>query len=143
VVQLDGENHSSTRFLRCVKNRFGTTSEVGVFAMTDNGFKPFSNDLHAFLSPESTRHQSEGVSVTITMEGTRPIPVEIQTLSSAAYNAGEDKFSPRHRGHGVSYDKLQLIFAVLERRAKVSFRSKQVFVNIAEGYYLSEPAGVV
>ncbi|KAF0702996.1 Aste57867_7716 [Aphanomyces stellatus] len=132
VVQLDGESHSSNRFLRCTKNRFGTTSEVGVLSMTDVGLIPVSNPLHAFIS--SGNNSLEGVSVTIAVEGSRPIPVEIQSLSNPSF---DDRTTCRC--HGVSYDKLQLIFAVLERRANVSFRSKSVFVNIAQGYSLDEP----
>ncbi|RHY78342.1 hypothetical protein DYB34_001188, partial [Aphanomyces astaci] len=125
VIQLDGDAHSPNRFLRCTKNRFGTTSEVGVLSMTDAGLMPLQNPLQAFLSP----------TVTIAVEGTRPIPVEIQTLSSPSF----EEHRTSCKCHGVSYDKLQLIFAVLESRAGVSFRSKSSFVNIAEGYFLDEP----
>ncbi|RLO06233.1 hypothetical protein DYB28_002892 [Aphanomyces astaci] len=125
VIQLDGDAHSPNRFLRCTKNRFGTTSEVGVLSMTDAGLMPLQNPLQAFLSP----------TVTIAVEGTRPIPVEIQTLSSPSF----EEHRTSCKCHGVSYDKLQLIFAVLESRAGVSFRSKSSFVNIAQGYFLDEP----
>ncbi|OQR97244.1 DNA repair protein RadA [Achlya hypogyna] len=134
VVQLDGETQSASRFLRCTKNRFGTTNEVGVFSMTDTGLVPLANPLYAFLTPGMADMPSEGVAMTIAIEGSRPIPVEIQSLASIA----ADK--PSCRGHGVSFDKLQLVFAVLERRANVSFRGHHVFVNIAEGYSLGEPA---
>ncbi|OQS04228.1 DNA repair protein RadA [Thraustotheca clavata] len=134
VVQLDGEAQSSSRFLRCTKNRFGTTHEVGVFSMTDRGLVPLKNPLQAFLTPGVATRSTEGVSMTIAIEGSRPIPVEVQTLASAATDR------PMYRAHGVSSDKLQLLFAVLERRASLSFRTNNVFVNIAEGYYLNEPA---
>ncbi|KAG9405411.1 hypothetical protein AC1031_003297 [Aphanomyces cochlioides] len=133
VVQLEGDADSSNRFLRCTKNRFGTTNEVGVLSMTDEGLIPLKNPLHAFLS--SNNETLDGVSVTIAVEGSRPIPVEIQTLSNVSF---DDRMSCRCRG--VSYDKVQLIFAVLERRAKVSFRATSVFVNIAEGFFLNEPS---
>ncbi|ETV93997.1 hypothetical protein, variant 3 [Aphanomyces invadans] len=133
VVQLDGEAHSPNRFLRCTKNRFGTTSEVGVLSMTDAGLVPLKNPLQAFLSPSSG--PMVGVAVTIVVEGTRPIPVEIQTLSSRSF----DDHRTTCTCHGVSYDKLQLIFAVLDARANVSFRSHTAFVNIAQGYFLDEP----
>ncbi|RHY66236.1 hypothetical protein DYB30_004465, partial [Aphanomyces astaci] len=150
VIQLDGDAHSPNRFLRCTKNRFGTTSEVGVLSMTDAGLMPLQNPLQAFLSPSKSDIQYlviltapvyagtgpvEGVAVTIAVEGTRPIPVEIQTLSSPSF----EEHRTSCKCHGVSYDKLQLIFAVLESRAGVSFRSKSSFVNIAEGYFLDEP----
>ncbi|RHY30032.1 hypothetical protein DYB32_004680 [Aphanomyces invadans] len=136
VVQLDGEAHSPNRFLRCTKNRFGTTSEVGVLSMTDAGLVPLKNPLQAFLSPSSG--PMVGVAVTIAVEGTRPIPVEIQTLSSRSF---DDHHRTTCTCHGVSYDKLQLIFAVLDARANVSFRSHTAFVNIAQGYFLDEPCG--
>ncbi|RHY87285.1 hypothetical protein DYB26_012134 [Aphanomyces astaci] len=150
VIQLDGDAHSPNRFLRCTKNRFGTTSEVGVLSMTDAGLMPLQNPLQAFLSPSKSDIQYlviltapvyagtgpvEGVAVTIAVEGTRPIPVEIQTLSSPSF----EEHRTSCKCHGVSYDKLQLIFAVLESRAGVSFRSKSSFVNIAQGYFLDEP----
>ncbi|KDO23655.1 DNA repair protein RadA [Saprolegnia parasitica CBS 223.65] len=134
VVQLDGESQSASRFLRCTKNRFGTTHEVGVFSMTDAGLLPLQNPLHAFLTPGTSDCIGPGVAMTIAIEGSRPIPVEIQSLASVAVD------KPSCRGHGVAYDKLQLIFAVLERRANVSFRANHVFVNVAEGYSLGEPA---
>ncbi|CAK4682316.1 unnamed protein product [Aphanomyces euteiches] len=148
VVQLEGDAYSSNRFLRCTKNRFGTTNEVGVLSMTDEGLIPLKNPLHAFLSSSTSynilpakqrgldNETLDGVSVTIAVEGSRPIPVEIQTLSNVSF---DDRMSCRCRG--VSYDKVQLIFAVLERRAKVSFRATSVFVNIAEGFFLNEPSG--
>lgn len=157
VVQLEGDPQSARRFLRCQKNRFGNTSEVGVFNMTDEGLQPLPNPLTAFVSshdeddenPE-TREETElepldGCSVTIAMEGKRPIPLEIQALANRTqYNAdtgrgGAQSFS-RVRGVGVAFDKLLLLFAVLEKRARVSCRNQSVFVNIAEGYTIQEPA---
>ncbi|RHY86393.1 hypothetical protein DYB35_002453 [Aphanomyces astaci] len=88
VIQLDGDAHNPNRFLRCTKNRFGTTSEVGVLSMTDAGLVPLQNPLQAFLSP----------TVTIAVEGTRPIPVEIQTLSSPSF----EEHRTSCKCHGVS-----------------------------------------
>lgn len=152
VVQLEGDPQSSRRFLRCQKNRFGNTSEVGVFNMTDEGLQPLTNPLFAFVPhsddgedvDDGTHHAAlapcDGSSITIAMEGSRPIPLEIQALASRSqFNAGSPSFS-RVRGVGVPFDKLQLLFAVLERRANVSFHSQSVFVNIAEGYSIQEPA---
>ncbi|KAF4317180.1 hypothetical protein BBO99_00008745 [Phytophthora kernoviae] len=157
VVQLEGDPQSARRFLRCQKNRFGNTSEVGVFNMTDEGLQPLPNPLMAFVSSreeeddefdddkESTIEPLDGCSVTIAMEGKRPIPLEIQALANRTqYNGdasrgGGGSFS-RVRGVGVSFDKLLLLFAVLEKRAKVSFHNQSVFVNIAEGYSIQEPA---
>ncbi|RLN72892.1 hypothetical protein BBJ28_00017836 [Nothophytophthora sp. Chile5] len=156
VVQLEGDPQSARRFLRCQKNRFGNTSEVGVFNMTDEGLQPLTNPLLAFVSSQDDEEDEfddeelvieplDGCSLTIAMEGKRPIPLEIQALanrsqfSSDAGRGGGSSFS-RVRGVGVSFDKLQLLFAVLEKRAQVSFQNQSVFVNIAEGYTIQEPA---
>ncbi|KAG6616812.1 DNA repair protein RadA [Phytophthora cinnamomi] len=158
VVQLEGDPQSARRFLRCQKNRFGNTSEVGVFNMTDEGLQPLSNPLMAFVSSseeddddysgdreEADMEPLDGCSVTIAMEGKRPIPLEIQALANPTqYNTdatrgGGQPYS-RVRGVGVAFDKLLLLFAVLEKRARVSCRNQSVFVNIAEGYSIQEPA---
>ncbi|CAI5725765.1 unnamed protein product [Hyaloperonospora brassicae] len=157
VVHLEGDPQSPRRFLRCQKNRFGSTDEVGVFNMTDEGLQQLPNPLMAFVSarsedrPDDSRDSSadvetelDGCALTIAIEGKRPFPLEIQALANRAYNvdAGRDgshAFS-RVRGVGVAYDKLLLLFAVLEKRAKVSCRNQSVFVNIAEGYTIQEPA---
>ncbi|KAL4093333.1 hypothetical protein PRIC1_010767 [Phytophthora ramorum] len=158
VVQLEGDPQSARRFLRCQKNRFGNTSEVGVFNMTDEGLQPLPNPLMAFVSPrgedkdddysddgeDAAIEPLDGCSVTIAMEGKRPIPLEIQALANQTqYNdaarGGGQSFS-RVRGIGVSFDKLLLLFAVLEKRARVSCHNQSVFVNIAEGYTIQEPA---
>lgn len=158
VVQLEGDPQSARRFLRCQKNRFGNTSEVGVFQMTEAGLQPLSNPLTAFVSShgadgefESNGHKEseieplDGCCVTIAMEGKRPIPLEIQALANPThYNADTvrdgNQSNTRVRGIGVAFDKLLLLFAVLEKRAKVSCRNQSVFVNIAEGYTIQEPA---
>ncbi|KAF1315814.1 DNA repair protein rada, partial [Globisporangium splendens] len=158
VVQLEGDPQSARRFLRCQKNRFGNTSEVGVFNMTDAGLQPLVNLLLAFVSStadengqngymndedEGDAMSLDGSSVTIAMEGSRPIPLEIQALANRSHfnvdGKGGASFS-RVRGVGVSFDKLQLLLAVMEKRAKLSFHNQSVFVNVAEGYTIQEPA---
>lgn len=159
VVQLDGDPQSARRFLRCQKNRFGNTSEVGVFNMTDAGLQPLVNPLLAFVSStadENGQNDGDGLddddqgegsldgsSLTIAMEGTRPIPLEIQALANRSHfnvdGKGGASFS-RVRGVGVAFDKLQLLFAVMEKRAQISFHNQSVFVNVAEGYTIQEPA---
>lgn len=159
VVQLEGDPQSSRRFLRCQKNRFGNTSEVGVFNMTDAGLQPLVNPLLAFMSSTADENGQnsdyedvfedvedgclDGSSITIAMEGTRPIPLEIQALANRSHfnvdGKGSASFS-RVRGVGVAFDKLQLLFAVMEKRAKISFHNQSVFVNVAEGYTIQEPA---
>lgn len=149
VVQLEGDPQSARRFLRCQKNRFGNTNEVGVFDMTDSGLEPLRNPLLAFV-PSTANGDSQqdevpdGSSVTIAMEGTRPIPLEIQALASRMnVQQSESRVGgsfSRVRGVGVAFDKLQLLFAVLQKRAHVPFDNQSVFVNIAEGYSVQEPA---
>lgn len=152
VVQLEGDPQSARRFLRCQKNRFGNTSEVGVFDMTDSGLQPLVNPLLAFVPSAANGDDADseqvpdGSSITIAMEGTRPIPLEIQALASRMnVQHSDNRFGSsgsfsRVRGVGVSFDKLQLLFAVLQKRAHVPFDNQSVFVNIAEGYSVQEPA---
>lgn len=148
VMQLEGDPQSSRRFLRCLKNRFGTTSEIGVFDMTDKGLMTLTNPLLAYISPTHVETcdasgvpttqspECDGSAITITMEGSRPIPIEIQALVNRSHHNSLTQI----RGVGVSYEKLQLLLAVLERRANVKFGNRSVFINVAEGYTIQEPA---
>ncbi|KAI9916354.1 hypothetical protein PsorP6_018127 [Peronosclerospora sorghi] len=157
VIQLEGDPQSARRFLRCHKNRFGNTSEVGVFTMTDEGLQALSNPLLAFVSSHDedddgsadNKHRNhlellDGCSITIAMEGKRPIPLEIQALANKAHNLdvlrGNGQYISRVRSVGVALEKLLLLLAVLEKRARLSCRNQSVFVNIAEGYTIQEPA---
>nr|CCA14322.1 DNA repair protein radA putative [Albugo laibachii Nc14] len=148
VMQLEGDPQSSRRFLRCLKNRFGTTSEIGVFDMTDTGLRTLTNPLLAYISPihnescndaelpTTQSSESDGTAITITMEGSRPIPIEIQALVNRSHHNSLTQI----RCVGVPFEKLQLLLAVLERRANVEFGNRSVFINVAEGYTIQEPA---
>ncbi|HDM37668.1 MAG TPA: DNA repair protein RadA [Candidatus Omnitrophica bacterium] len=133
VLYFEGDRHHNYRILRAVKNRFGSTNEVGIFEMTDRGLKEVKNPSDIFLSerPEDT----SGSVVAATLEGSRPILVEIQALVSFSGYP-----QPSRRTTGVDYNKVNLLIAVLEKRLKFKLFNKDIFVNVAGGVKLQEPA---
>jgi DNA repair protein RadA/Sms len=133
VLYFEGDKHHNYRILRAVKNRFGSTNEVGIFEMTETGLQEVKNPSDIFLS-ERPQNASGSVVVPI-LEGTRPILVEIQALVSySGYS------QPTRRTTGVDYNKVNLLLAVLEKRGKFKLSNKDVFVNVAGGVKVSEPA---
>ncbi len=133
VLQFEGEAHYAYRILRALKNRFGSTNEIGIFEMHENGLREVANPSAVFLS-ERHAHTS-GSTVVASMEGTRPILLEVQALvSSATYG------TPQRNTTGVDYRRLSLLLAVLEKRAGLMLGSQDVFVNIAGGIRIDEPA---
>jgi DNA repair protein RadA/Sms len=132
VLFLEGERYQALRILRSIKNRFGPTDEVGVFSMTDKGMEEVSNPSKLFLAERRTK--VPGSVVTVLMEGTRPLLVEIQALTVPTQLA-----MPRRVASGVDWKRLQLLIAVLTRRAGLPLGSFDVFVNIAGGIKVSEP----
>ncbi len=133
VLYLEGESFNSYRILRSAKNRFGSTNEVGVFEMSGSGLIEVPNPSQYFL--ESYVNGSVGASVVPTLEGSRPLLVEIQALTSlASYGP------PRRIGNGVDFNRLLLISAVLTRRAGVGLYNQDVIVNVTGGIKISEPA---
>jgi DNA repair protein RadA/Sms len=133
VLYLEGDRFQSYRLLRAVKNRFGATSEVGVFEMHSTGMVEVRNPSEAFLAERAS--QSPGSAVAVIMEGTRPLLVELQGLTSpAAYG------TPRRTPNGVDLYRLLLISAVLTRRAGVRVSEEDIFVNVVGGMRVSEPA---
>ncbi len=133
VLYFEGEGRQSLRILRGVKNRFGSTNEIGVFEMRDTGLHPVPNPSALFLN-----ERPEGVSGSIvipSVEGTRPLLVEVQALVGDSH-AG----SPRRTVTGVNPNRISLILAVLEKRAGLHFSDRDVFVNVAGGVKLDEPA---
>jgi len=133
VLYLEGDRFQSYRLLRAVKNRFGATSEVGVFEMRSTGLAEVPNPSEAFLAERAS--QSPGSAVAVIMEGTRPLLVELQGLTSpAAYG------TPRRTPNGVDLYRLLLISAVLTRRAGVRVSEEDIFVNVVGGMRVSEPA---
>jgi DNA repair protein RadA/Sms len=134
VLYLEGERHHSYRILRSVKNRFGSTNEVGVFEMTARGMVEVLNPSEAFLAERLD--SVPGSSVAVTIEGTRPLLVEIQALTSpCAAPAG-----PRRTANGVDFNRLLLLTAVLTKRLGLRLANQDVFVNVIGGLRISEPA---
>jgi DNA repair protein RadA/Sms len=133
VLYLEGDRFQSYRLLRAVKNRFGATSEVGVFEMRADGMAEVANPSEAFLAGRASN--APGSAVAVTMEGTRPLLVEIQGLTSpAAYG------TPRRTPNGVDLYRLLMVAAVLTRRAGVRVAEEDIFVNVVGGLHVSEPA---
>ncbi len=132
VLYFEGDTHSSFRLVRAIKNRFGAVNEIGVFAMTEKGLKGVSNPSAIFLSqhPEPV----PGSCVMVTLEGTRPMLVEIQALVDSGGP------SPRRLSVGLDKDRLAMLLAVLHRHAGVACMDQDVFVNAVGGVRISEPA---
>jgi len=133
VLYLEGDRFQSYRLLRCVKNRFGATSEVGVFEMQEAGMVEVSNPSEAFLAERMVN--AAGSAIAVTMEGTRPLLVEVQGLTSATTFG-----NPRRTPNGVDFNRLLLITAVLTRRMGIKLAEQDVFVNVVGGLKVGEPA---
>ena len=133
VLYFEGERHHSHRVVRAVKNRFGAVSELGVFEMTGGGLRPVPNPSRMFLA-ERPAH-APGSAVLCSVEGSRPILVEVQALvSTSTYG------SSRRMANGVDTQRLSLLLAVLEKRAGLNLIGDDVFVNMAGGMAIDEPA---
>ena len=133
VLYLEGDRFQSYRLLRSVKNRFGATSEVGVFEMQEGGMVEVSNPSEAFLAERMVN--AAGSAIAVTMEGTRPLLVEVQGLTSATSFG-----NPRRTPNGVDFNRLLLITAVLTRRMGIKLAEQDVFVNVVGGLKVGEPA---
>ncbi len=133
VLYLEGDQFHRFRLLRSVKNRFGATSEVGVFEMEADGMQEVTNPSEAFLAERQIN--APGSSIAITMEGTRPLLVEIQALTSSTAFA-----NPRRTANGVDYNRLLLVSAVLSKRVRVKLFDKDIFANVIGGMTIDEPA---
>jgi DNA repair protein RadA/Sms len=133
VLYFEGDPHSSFRLVRAVKNRFGAVNELGVFAMTDKGLKGVSNPSRLFLS----NHEKPiaGSCVLATIEGTRPLLVEIQALVDSAHTP-----NPRRLAVGLEQNRLAMLLAVLHRHAGIATWEQDVFVNAVGGVRIGEPA---
>ncbi len=132
VLYFEGDTHSSFRLVRAIKNRFGAVNEIGVFAMTEKGLKGVSNPSAIFLSQHS--EPVPGSCVMVTLEGTRPMLVEIQALVDSGGP------SPRRLSVGLDKDRLAMLLAVLHRHAGVACMDQDVFVNAVGGVRITEPA---
>jgi DNA repair protein RadA/Sms len=133
VLYFEGDPHSSFRLIRAIKNRFGAVNELGVFAMTEKGLRGVSNPSALFLS----HHEKDvaGACVLATLEGTRPLLVEIQALVDAAHAP-----NPRRLSVGLEQNRLAMLLAVLHRHAGIACYDQDVFVNAVGGVRIGEPA---
>jgi DNA repair protein RadA/Sms len=133
VLQFEGERIYSYRILRAAKNRYGSTNEIGVFEMSEDGLREVNNPSEVFLSQRNAGES--GTAVVAAMEGSRPILVEVQALvTPSSYNV------PQRSATGLDYRRLQMILAVLEKRLGLALGKHDVFVNIAGGLRLDDPA---
>ncbi len=133
VIQFEGERHHAYRILRAMKNRFGSTNEIGIFEMHDRGLREVTNPSEVFLSER--RSDASGSTVVASIEGTRPLLVEVQALvAPTSYGV------PQRTATGFDTRRLQMLLAVLEKRAGLRVGQYDVFVNVAGGVRLDEPA---
>lgn len=133
VLYLEGERFHQYRLLRGVKNRFGSTDEVGVFEMTQHGMREILNPSQVFLAERSAG--TPGSAVAVTMEGTRPILVEVQALTANTASA-----QPRRTANGFDMNRLLMLIAVLSKRVGIPLFSQDIYVNIVGGLRITEPA---
>jgi DNA repair protein RadA/Sms len=134
VLYFEGDVHTSFRIIRSVKNRFGSTNEVGIFEMSGQGLIPVANPSEFLLSQRPA--DSPGSVVVPYMEGTRPLLVEVQALATPTPYGG----NPRRQTTGVDYQRFSMVLAVLEKRQGYPLQSQDVFLNVAGGLKLQEPA---
>lgn len=134
VIYFEGDKYKSYRILRCMKNRFGTTNEIGLFNMTESGLEQVLNPSELFLDKNSLNN-TPGSVIIATNEGTRPLLVEIQALvGTTTYPSG------RRVSNGVDYNRLLQIIAVLEKRLGINLSRQDVYVNVIGGIDINEPA---
>ena len=133
VLYFEGERYQDLRILRAQKNRFGSTSEIGVFAMAENGLKEVPNPSEIFL--KGRKKQAIGSVLSVTMEGSRPLVLEVQGLTNQA-----DFTYPKRTAHGVDVNRLHLLTAVLNKHARLKLDNQDVYVNIAGGFRVRDTA---
>ncbi len=132
VLQLEGERYGGFKLLRAIKNRFGSTNEAGIFEMAEQGLKPVENPSAVLLAE---RQASDGSIVLATLEGTRPLLVEVQALvNRTSYGY------PKRAASGFDLNRLNLLVAMLERRTKLKLSEHDIYINIVGGIQIREPA---
>jgi DNA repair protein RadA/Sms len=135
VLYLEGDKYGAFKALRGIKNRYGSTNEVGIFEMVNEGLRPVSNPSEALLAE---RQESPGSAVLATMEGTRPLLVEVQALvSTTAFGY------PKRTAAGFDLNRLNLLVAVLQKRGGLNLSNQDIYVNIVGGLKINEPAADV
>lgn len=133
VLQFEGDRHLSYRILRTVKNRFGSTAEIGIYEMQGNGLRQVSNPSEILISPKDS--PLSGVTIGATVEGNRPLLIEVQSLvSTASYG------TPQRNPNGFDHKRLNMMLAVLEKRCGFRMGMQDVFLNMAGGLYVEDPA---
>lgn len=133
VLQFEGDQHYAYRILRTTKNRFGSTSELGIYEMTSTGMKPVNNPSDILITQKED--QLSGVAIAATMEGLRPLLVEVQALVTPSVYG-----TPQRTVSGFDSRRLQLLLAVLEKRGGFHFGTRDVFINITGGLKIEDPA---
>lgn len=133
VIQFEGDRHYMYRILRAIKNRFGSTSEIGIYEMNQTGLREVSNPSEMLLS--QTDEELSGTAIGVTLEGIRPFLIEAQALvSTAAYGTAQRSVT------GFDYKRMNMLLAVLEKRVGFKLAQKDVFLNIAGGIKVNDPA---
>ncbi|MDO4793271.1 MAG: DNA repair protein RadA, partial [Filifactor alocis] len=133
VIYFEGERYHSYRMIRAVKNRFGSTNELGVFEMTGEGLKEIVNPSALMLSEKPV--DTAGSVIVATMEGSRPIMNEVQALTSQSFFP-----VPRRTATGVDYNRMNMLLAVLEKRAGFQIQNHDIYVNLTGGFRNNEPS---
>lgn len=132
VLQLEGDRYGGFKMLRAVKNRYGSTNEAGIFEMSDTGLKSVANPSEALLAE---RQVSDGSIVLATMEGSRPLLVEVQALvNRTSYGY------PKRAASGIDLNRVNLLIAMLEKRTKLNLADQDIYINIVGGIRLTEPS---
>lgn len=133
VVLIEGERYQNFRIVRCLKNRFGSTNEVGLFEMTEKGLKEMKNASGLWL--EGRKPDSFGSAITATIEGTRPFLIEVQALCNTTTFG-----YPRRTASGFDFNRLQLLIAVIQKHLHINMMTQDVFVNVVGGIKINDPA---
>ena len=135
VLQFEGDQHYMYRIVRAIKNRFGSTAELGIYEMRQDGLRPVTNPSELLLSDVSNSEGLSGVAIASAIEGVRPLLIETQALvSSAAYG------NPQRSATGFDLRRLNMLLAVLEKRVGFKLMQKDVFLNIAGGIRVTDTA---
>ncbi len=133
VLYIEGERYFSYRILRSVKNRFGSTNEIGMFEMQNEGMVEITNPSSVLISERDDN--PSGSVIVASMEGTRPLLIELQALTTPTVFG-----LPRRTANGIDYNRLTLLVAVLEKRAGLQLGSQDIYLNVVSGIHISEPA---
>ncbi len=134
VLYLEGERYFSYRILRGVKNRFGSTNEIGMFEMADEGLVEIK-DPSSILISDKENSDASGTVVAVSIEGTRPLLVELQALVTQSFFG-----MPRRNAIGIDYNRLTLLAAVLDKRARINLGNQDIYLNVVGGIKINEPA---